>query len=329
MNDNVQPITPQAAPDLPDLGGESAQTTQGGMSAELPENVKANPMPVWFKAAILAVLIGFGGLAYFGYLVVTKQMSLPGTAQAPALSPIAPPTPTAEQSQVPVESMPPVVINDPSASPYQINITTPRGSETAIPKPQQALAVAPGSTQARLTVDVETRPVIPTIVEEGPIELPPVTKATTAEVLAEHGERLLALENMTAEHAEVLALMKEELKSTRVQVMASNKTIQDAVKKFERVAKQVTTTRTKTTASKTSGSSKAPARSSQSLPFKPLSYRTFGDQVSVRVRAPLQKAKSLRVGQALDGWRLLSADPINRTAVFIHITTFKKEEVML
>ena len=315
MNDNVQPITPQAVPDLPEMGeAQNPLPTQ--------ESSSNNPMPLWFKMIILVVLLIVGGGMYLGYLVATKQIDLPGADKTSAIVPIAPAAPAEPQ---PLNAGGFHSSASPqSESPYQINIAIPdtQVAESTMPGTQP---VTVGSSETRMTVNVEAQPVIPTLVEEAPIELPPVTKATTAEVLAEHSERLLALENMTADHAEILALMKDELKATREQVASSDKTIRDAVKKFERVAKQVTTSSNSAELSKTASKSRA----ARSLPFKPVSYRTFGDQVSVRVRAPRQSATSLRVGQALDGWRLLSADPVNRTAVFININTFKKEEVML
>jgi len=274
-------------------------------------------MPAWFMALVIAIVLMMSGGAYVGYLVLTDQLSLPGAQSASLTTPAAPPISTVQTSNAKTQDIPPS-----AATPepqYQINITPPitEVGVSAIPKAPafERAVVAP------IPINVEATPTFGTKEQHKRVSLPAMLEASTQEVLSEHSERLLALEGMAAEHAEVIALMKEELRSTKRQVIATDRNIAKAIQRIDGLTGKAE----KATASNRS----AIAKRASALPFKPLSYRTFGEQISVRVRSPLQKARSLRIGQALSGWRLLSADPVARTAVFLNVTSFKKQEVTL
>jgi len=314
MNDNVQPLHAQeqiqGAPPLPEMGSANSGASTGpnvassGVSAELPDPAGSSPMPAWFMGLILLIVLIIAGGAYVGYLVLSDKVSLPGAANAPleALA-AAPPTPeSVVDYQIDFGS---------SRLPAIAQEEVPRSSpEVALTRPVPAPAF-----------NVEAVPTFTPHAQHEAVSLPLMLEINTKEMLSEHSERLLALEVLAGEHSEVLALMKDELQSTKRQLSATDRNIAKAIKRIDGLTGKAI----KTTASTQSNTTKR----SSTLPFSPLSYRTFGEQVSVRVRAPLQKAQSLRVGQALLGWRLLSADPVVRTAVFLNVTSFKKQEVSL
>lgn len=332
MTDNVQPINAASTPSLPEVEPSPAPSASAGVT-DLPDAPVQDPMPVWFKGLIaLIVLIMVSG-AYVGYLVVTKQISLSETEQKILSTPVAPTvshsepestTTIVEQSRT--EEFSSSV--DQKTPQYQINLSAPVEQPSATPEPSRAVETvkrnAPLSSLSAPEVsptNIETIPAITTGQPRVAISQPTMRELNVSEVLSEHSERLLALEGMAAEHAEVLSLMKDELQSTKQRLIKTDQNIVKVIKKIDGLTGKAVKV------AATNGSKANSQRSS--LPFKPLSYRTFGEQISVRVRAPSQKAQSLRIGQALSGWRLMSADPIARTAVFLNVATFKKQEVSL
>ncbi len=338
MTDNVQPIHGTQASSLPDVdptpsdpvARNATATNAGGSPSDLPETPAQNPMPAWFMGLVVLIVLIMAGGGYVGYLVLTNQLSVPGTQATPLKAPVAPPVPqSADVSKTAV------TIGDQSdalqsvaggAPQYQINIMQPTRSAPVTvpaqgtPRVMAEVELNPPANLSPSAVNVEATPFIPHSVNHEATSPSSMLELNTHEVLAEHSERLLALEGLAAEHGEVLALMKDELQSTKRRLIATDKNITKVIKRIDGLTgKAVKAPRARTPSNVAVGS----------LPFKPLSYRTFGEQVSVRVRAPSQKAQSLRVGQALSGWRLMSADPVARTAVFLNVSSFKKHEVAL
>ena len=342
MTDNVQPIHGTQAPSLPDVDSSPSEsradsvaaTSAGGQGSDLPETSSPNPMPAWFMGIVVLIVLIMAGGGYVGYLVLSNQLSMPGAQSAPLSAPVAPPVPQStdvSQTAVTASDQSDALQNVAGGAPqYQINIMRPTDSAPATTPiqgtPIGTAAVEANSpkavavTQLPQEVNIETAPLIPPSVNHAATSPSSMLELNTHEVLAEHSERLLALEGMAAEHGEVLALMKDELQSTKRRLIATDKNIAKAIKRIDGLTgKPVKAPRTRPS-SNVAG---------DTLPFKPLSYRTFGEQISVRVRAPSQKAQSLRIGQALSGWRLMSADPVARTAVFLNVSSFKKHEVAL
>ena len=300
MTDNVQPLHGTSTPSLPEVepspvaaGSTTSATHSAGVSADLPDASTKNPMPVWFIGLVIAIVLIMSGGAYVGYLVLIDQLSLPGAQSASLATPAAPPIPPVQTSNSKTQDVPPSK-GTPEPQ-YQINITPPvaETSVSAIPKaPSFERAVV-----APTPINVEATPTFGKKEQHKRVSLPAMLEANTQEVLSEHSERLLALEGMAAEHAEVIALMKEELRSTKRQVIATDQSIEKVIRRIDGLTGKAENA--------TASNRSAIAKRASALPFKPLSYRTFGEQISVRVRSPLQKARSLRIGQALSGWRLL------------------------
>ncbi|MAZ86586.1 MAG: hypothetical protein CL693_02985 [Cellvibrionaceae bacterium] len=338
MTDNVQPIHGAQAPSLPDVDPSPADnvtaTNAGGQSSDLPETSAQNPMPAWFMGLVVLIVLIMAGGGYVGYLVLSNQLSVPGTQTTPLKAPIAPPVPQstdASKTAVAASSQSDALQNVTGGTPqYQINIMRPTDSAQAT-MPVQGTPIgnnavesgtpkAVAATVSSSEVNIEAAPLISPRVNHAATSPSSMLEFNTHEVLSEHSERLLALEGMAAEHAEVLSLMKDELQSTKRRLISTDQNIAKAIKRIDGLTgKTVKAPRTRASSSV----------AGDALPFKPLSYRTFGEQISVRVRAPSQKAQSLRIGQALSGWRLMSADPVARTAVFLNVSSFKKHEVAL
>lgn len=329
MTDNVQPINAASTPSLPEVESSPAPSASAGVT-DLPDAPAQDSMPVWFKGLIALIVLIMGSGAYVGYLVVTQQISLSeteqkilGTTAAPVVSLAAPEI--APAASAPVE---PDSFVEPQAPQYQINLTAPTEQLSTAPEPSSVVETVESSAPLQSfsasivsPTNIEAIPAITTGQARTAISQPTMRELNVSEVLSEHSERLLALEGMAAEHAEVLSLMKDELRSTKQRLIKTDQNIVKAIKKIDGLTGK---------AVKVAASSPSQTNTQKSsLPFKPLSYRTFGEQISVRVRAPSQKAQSLRIGQALSGWRLMSADPIARTAVFLNVATFKKQEVSL
>ncbi len=329
MTDNVQPIHPTSTSPLPEVESSSSTSTGAGV-ADLPDAPAQDPMPVWFKGLIALILLIMVSGAYVGYLVVTKQISLSETEQKILGTPAEPVVSLAAPEITPATSatVEPDSFVENQAPQYQINITAPTEQPSADSESSRLVETvepsAPLSSFSAPVVsptNIETIPAISTEQPRVAISQPTMRELNVSEVLSEHSERLLALEGMAAEHTEVLSMMKDELQSTKQQLVKTDQNIVKVIKKIDGLTGK---------AVKVAATSRSQTNSQQSsLPFKPLSYRTFGEQISVRVRAPSQKAQSLRIGQALSGWRLMSADPIARTAVFLNVATFKKKEVSL
>lgn len=334
MTDNVQPIHGTQAPSLPDVDPSPADnvtaTNAGGQSSDLPETPAQNPMPAWFMGLVVLIVLIMVGGGYVGYLVLSNQLSVSGTQTAPLGAPVAPPVPQStdvSQTAATVSDQSDVLQSVAGGAPqYQINIMQPTKSAPVTipaqgtPRVMAEVEVNPPTNLSPSEINVEATPFIPPSVNHEATSPSSMLELNTHEILAEHSERLLALEGMAAEHGEVLALMKDELQSTKRRLIATDKNIAKMIKRIDGLTgKTVKAPRTRPSSNIVG----------DTLPFKPLSYRTFGEQISVRVRAPSQKAQSLRIGQALSGWRLMSADPVARTAVFLNVSSFKKHEVAL